>query len=64
MLETLRELGKLKARFPKFEFRLICGHCGGLQFEAVRKSGPGDSGLYALISGSATEMAAELKRAA
>lgn len=64
MLEDRRELGKLQARFPAFSIDLIRGHYGRRWFEAVRKNGPGDSGLYALISGDAGEMAEELRRAA
>ena len=60
MLDARRELGKLIVRFPRFEFRLIRGPNGRPCFEAVRASGPHDSGLYVLISGNATEIAEEL----
>ena len=64
MQEARRELGKLEKRFPAFEFDLIRGYHGRQWFEAVRKSGPGDPGLYALIGESPAEVADELKRAA
>jgi hypothetical protein len=61
MLEANRELGKLKARFPAFEFHLIAGR-GRNRFEAVRKGG--SDGLYAVISTDPAEVAEELTHAA
>ena len=62
-MEARHELGKLKARFPAYGFRLIRGHSKPC-IEAVRKSGPGDSGLFVIISTSPAEVAEELKRTA
>jgi len=66
MLEARRELGKLEARFPGFKFSITkpYGKDGKRRIEAVRKSGPGDSGLFVIISTSPAEVAEELKRAA
>jgi hypothetical protein len=60
---TGRQLARLEAGFPAFSFRLIRGW-GKERFEAVRKSGPGDSGLYTVISTDPAEVADELRRAA
>ncbi len=64
MREARRELGNLTARFPAFEFHFIRGYHGRRWVEAVRRSGPGPSGLYVLISKTPAEMAEELGNAA
>lgn len=64
MMEARRELGKLTVRFPAYDFRFIRGQRGRPWVEAVRKSGPGSPGLYAVISESAAEVAEELGNAA
>ena len=60
-----RQVARLQERFPGFAFRLIEGRSGDqYRIEAVRKAGGDGSGLYALISTDAAEVADELRRAA
>lgn len=55
-----RKLRALQRDFPAFTCRLIDGW-NGKQFEAVRTSGPGDPGLFVVISADVREVEAELR---
>lgn len=59
-----RQVTRLQAGFPAFRFRLIRGRDDKNHIEAVRRSGPGEPGLYALISADPAEVAAALRHAA